>query len=120
MNLLAGAGASAILVALYYALASRGKKYPPGPKPHWLLGNALDMPLDRIWETFTEWRKIYGEYPVSFTPKLLNLDIGDVVYLNALGQPMIILNSHRACMDLLEKRSIVYSDRPRFVMLIEV
>lgn len=36
---------------------------------------------------------------------------GDVVYLDALGQPMIILGSHEAAADLLEKRSAIYSDR---------
>ena len=36
---------------------------------------------------------------------------GDVVYLDALGQPMIILGSHETAVELLEKRSANYSDR---------
>ncbi|TBU23431.1 O-methylsterigmatocystin oxidoreductase [Dichomitus squalens] len=36
---------------------------------------------------------------------------GDIVYLDALGTPMIILGSHEASIDLLEKRSSIYSDR---------
>jgi hypothetical protein len=37
-----------------------------------------------------------------------------------MGQPMVILNSRDACIDLLEKRSSIYSDRPRLVMLNEL
>ena len=33
------------------------------------------------------------------------------MYLDALGQPMIVLGSHEAALDLLEKRSSNYSDR---------
>ncbi|KAI1790108.1 cytochrome P450 [Ganoderma leucocontextum] len=36
---------------------------------------------------------------------------GNVVYLNALGQPMIILGSHEVASELLDKRSANYSDR---------
>ncbi|KAJ8457352.1 hypothetical protein ONZ51_g11586 [Trametes cubensis] len=41
----------------------------------------------------------------------LNDEYGDVVYLNALGQPMLVLGTHAAAVDLLEKRSALYSDR---------
>ena len=37
---------------------------------------------------------------------------GDIVYLNVLGQQMIILNSSKAAFDLLDKKSATYSDRP--------
>ena len=33
------------------------------------------------------------------------------MYLDVLGQPMIILGSHEVAIDLLEKRSANYSDR---------
>ena len=38
------------------------------------------------------------------------------MYLDVLGQPMIVLGSHEAAADLLEKRSANYSDRQTFVM----
>ncbi|KAI0357869.1 CyP450 monooxygenase [Trametes cingulata] len=41
---------------------------------------------------------------------------GDVLYLDAFGQPMIILGSHEAANELLEKRSANYSDRMPSVM----
>ena len=46
--------------------------------------------------------------------------IGDVNYLEVLGQSLVILNSYAACKDLLEKRSGIYSSRPRFVLLSEL
>jgi len=42
--------------------------------------------------------------------------IGDVTYINVLGQETIILNSHKAAVDLLDKRSATYSDRPVLMM----
>ncbi|KAF5382531.1 hypothetical protein D9615_002807 [Tricholomella constricta] len=44
----------------------------------------------------------------------LGKQYGDVVYLHVLGKPMIVLNSVKAAVDLLEKRSSNYSDRPDF------
>ena len=41
---------------------------------------------------------------------------GGVTYINVLGQEMVILNSSKAAVDLLDKRSVIYSDRPIVVM----
>ena len=41
---------------------------------------------------------------------------GDIVYLNALGQSMLIVGSYKVAHELLEKRSANYSDRPQSVM----
>jgi hypothetical protein len=41
---------------------------------------------------------------------------GEVMYLEVLGQTMIILDSYRAAMDLLDKRGSIYSDRPKFIV----
>lgn len=35
----------------------------------------------------------------------------DVLHLSAAGDNIIILNSHKAANDLLEKKSNIYSDR---------
>ena len=45
---------------------------------------------------------------------------GDVVHLEIFGKDMIILNTFEAAQDLMERRSAIYSDRPRFVMLAEL
>ncbi|KAH8663471.1 cytochrome P450 [Tricladium varicosporioides] len=41
----------------------------------------------------------------------------DVIYVNLLGQPVIILNSAKSAVDLLDKRGAIYSDRPPFALL---
>ena len=46
--------------------------------------------------------------------------IGDVTYINALGQEMIILNSSKAAVEILDKRSANYSDRPVIMMCGEI
>ena len=46
--------------------------------------------------------------------------LGDVGYINVLGQDTIILNSSKAAVDLLDKRSANYSGRPTFTMLGEI
>ena len=42
---------------------------------------------------------------------------GDIIYLEALGQPIIILNSVKTVGDLFERRSALYSDRPETVFI---
>jgi hypothetical protein len=42
------------------------------------------------------------------------------MYLDAAGQPTIVLNSLKSNFELLERRAIKYSSRPRFIMLQEI
>ena len=42
------------------------------------------------------------------------------MYLDAAGQPTIVLNSLRSAMELLEHRASNYSDRPRLIMAQEI
>ena len=37
------------------------------------------------------------------------------MYLNALGQPMIVINSFKPAFELLERHAGIYSDRPRSI-----
>ncbi|KAF8883964.1 cytochrome P450 [Infundibulicybe gibba] len=77
---------------------------PPGPKGLPIIGNLLDTPTHKSWVEFGEWSKTHG----------------DIMHLNILGQSIIILCSTRRTTDLLEKRSSIYSDRPRMPMLVEL
>jgi hypothetical protein len=43
-------------------------------------------------------------------------EYGPLVYVEALGQPMLIINTQRIALDLLEKRGAIYSDRPYLAM----
>ncbi|KJA25593.1 hypothetical protein HYPSUDRAFT_37635 [Hypholoma sublateritium FD-334 SS-4] len=83
---------------------SRGYPLPPGPRPLPVLGNLFDMPLHYPWKKFLEWKEPYG----------------DLVYVEALGNRTLCLNSIEAVNDLLVKRASHYSDRPTLVMVGEL
>jgi hypothetical protein len=38
-----------------------GLPLPPGPKGYPLIGNLFDMPVDKAWIVYDEWRKTYGK-----------------------------------------------------------
>ncbi|TFK33689.1 cytochrome P450 [Crucibulum laeve] len=78
---------------------------PPGPKGLPLIGNLFDMPSSSEWLTYAEWGKKYNS---------------EIVYANVAGTSIVILNSAYAAKELLEKRSAIYSSRPRLVMLTEL
>lgn len=42
------------------------------------------------------------------------------MYLNAAGQPTIVLNSLKSNFEILERRATNYSDRPRNIMVQEI
>ncbi|KAJ7612732.1 cytochrome P450 [Roridomyces roridus] len=90
--------AGALLVGGIVCLRPRrGPSLPPGPPAHPLTGHFLLMPTRSVATTFHEWSKAYG----------------DVMYLQVLGRRMVILDSHAAAVELLDKRGAVYSDRPK-------
>ncbi|KAG1729789.1 cytochrome P450 [Suillus lakei] len=70
--------------------------YPPGPPGLPLIGNVLDMPQVKPWLTFAEWGKKYG----------------NILHVELLGQHMIVLNSSKVAVDMLDKKGSIYSGRP--------
>ena len=38
-----------------------GLPLPPGPKSYPLIGSLFDMPVDKPWVAFDNWRKTYGK-----------------------------------------------------------
>ncbi|KAK0200101.1 cytochrome P450 [Desarmillaria ectypa] len=90
------------VASIYFlqCIISRRRSLPPGPRGLPLIGNVFDMPSDRPWLTFAKWSDIWG----------------DVCSLSMFGQSFIVLNSHRAAYALLDKRSVIYSERPKMVM----
>jgi hypothetical protein len=45
---------------------------------------------------------------------------GEVMYLDGAGQPIVVFNSLKPAYELLERRSGNYSDRPRYIMALEI
>ena len=44
----------------------------------------------------------------------------DIMYLNALGRPILIFNSLKAATELLDRRAYMSSDRPRLIVANEI
>ncbi|KAI0743502.1 cytochrome P450 [Daedaleopsis nitida] len=80
----------------------RHAQLPPGPRPLPFLGNLLDLPKEHPWVTYRDWAAKYG----------------DIVGLRLPGgQALVILHTHQAAVDLLDKRSAIYSDRPKSLVV---
>ncbi|KAH9478540.1 Cytochrome P450 monooxygenase [Psilocybe cubensis] len=73
------------------------KKYPPGPMGIPFFGNLFQLSKQGL----NQWGHIYG----------------DMAYLKVFGQGILLINSHTAAIDLLHRRSTIYSDRPSFVVI---
>ncbi|KAA1474399.1 cytochrome P450 [Dentipellis sp. KUC8613] len=98
------------VLLLSYALyeiteySMRRRRMPPGPRGIPLVGNRHQMPVVKPWRQFAAWNKQYGP----------------VVSLFLGRTPVIVLGTAQAAWDLLEKRSEIYSSRPRFVVAGEI
>ena len=57
---------------------------------------------------------------ILLSPFLKRIRPGDLVYLNAAGQPLIIVNSQRAAVDLFDRRAGIYSDRPPLIVACDI
>ncbi|KAG1869506.1 cytochrome P450 [Suillus subluteus] len=88
------AGIGAYLVK--QVLNKNPTSYPPGPRGWPLVGNIQDIPQIKPWLTFTEWGKKYGA----------------ISHVEVLGHHIIVLNSVKSAVDMLDKKGALYSDRP--------
>lgn len=79
---------------------------PPGPKGLPLVGNVADLPPPGTQE-WVHWRKHKDLY-------------GPISSLTVLGQTIVILNDHETAIEVLDKRSSVYSDRPTLAFATEM
>ncbi|EJF55960.1 cytochrome P450 [Dichomitus squalens LYAD-421 SS1] len=93
--LLSVAFASAFWKVLQISSRRRRLPLPPSPPSYPIIGNIFDVPTKDMHVAFRD----------------MNVKYGDIVYLNVCGQPMIVLGTHEAATDLLEKRSANYSGR---------
>ncbi|KAJ6502263.1 cytochrome P450 [Mycena sanguinolenta] len=82
-----------------FLLRSRGAPLPPGPRP-WLGVLALPSGTDKEWVTYGKWAEKWG----------------DITSVTAFGQTVVVLNSFKTAVEMLDKKSSNYSDRPVFQM----
>ena len=59
---------------------------------------------------------VHGSRPPLLTVCVNYVNLGDVLHLSVLGKSIVVLNTEEAAFELLDKRSAIYSDRPRFPM----
>ncbi|THH09649.1 hypothetical protein EW146_g8627 [Bondarzewia mesenterica] len=92
------ATAASLLLALAGIISKRARRppLPPGPKSSLFGLGSLWTPTSFPWRTYAEWRSLYG----------------DMIYIYAFGNPILILNSAKAAEELLDKRGSIYSSRP--------
>lgn len=94
-----------ILIGAIHAALSRTRRgdlpLPPGPPGEPVLGHLRVIPTNNPEYSYMKWSDEYKS---------------DILSFNVLGQPVIVLNSVQAAVDLLDRRGANYSDRPRFVL----
>lgn len=89
------------ILSVIYLLFTRKRRHPPpGPLPLPLIGNFHQVPPSRPWLGFEKWHKAYGP--------IISFKLGT--------QTFISLGSHKIAHDLLDKRSAIYSSRPRSII----
>ena len=89
---------------------------PPGPRGWPILGSFLEMPESFEWLHWSKFKGLYGEYIIRHSIVIIQTDIlaiGPVSSVTVLGKRVILLNSLKSCIDILEKKSSVSSGRPR-------
>ncbi|KXN82010.1 O-methylsterigmatocystin oxidoreductase [Leucoagaricus sp. SymC.cos] len=99
-----------LVIALVLHYYYRNRRYPklplpPGPPRLPIIGNALEIPQNYAYEYYAKMSQKYNT---------------DILYLEAFGQSIIVLNDLKTTEDLLNKRSANYSSRPHLTMLHEL
>ena len=88
------------ILFILYLLSRSEPRLPPGPRPLPILGNLHQAPRKNSWLEFKKWHEQYGP--------IVSFKLGQQVY--------VLLGTHKAARDLLDKRSSIYSTRPRSIV----
>ncbi|KAF8484313.1 cytochrome P450 [Gautieria morchelliformis] len=114
-----------LLLVLTWIVATSIRMYflrlrmPPGPAGLPIVGNTFEMPTELPWIRFAELGKKYGTWMHSESVWLADqtlISTGPVISFMAAGCPVVVLNDHKSSYELLDRRSTLYSHRPRFIM----
>lgn len=115
-----------VVVFLIYCFSKTRQRLRslPGPRGWPILGNIFDIPTEYQWKTFAQWGEKYGKptaHPSCTPPKLVPpTPPGPLTSVSVLGQRIVIINSAQVAVELLDRKSLIYSDRPRMVMIGEM
>ncbi|GJJ14345.1 hypothetical protein Clacol_008609 [Clathrus columnatus] len=93
-----------LAVAIVYLLLNRRLdkgRLPPGPRGLPIVGAVVEVPKEKEWITYYEWKKQYGP----------------IVGLHVFGQRIVLLNTPKVVQEVLNSRNGIYSYRPPFPML---
>ncbi|KAH9008693.1 cytochrome P450 [Lactarius deliciosus] len=95
-------GFSGLGLFVMHARRYSKRPYPPGPSRLPIVGNLFSMPSREEWVTYKKWSDKCGS---------------DVTHVDVMGSHIVILNSIQSANELLNKRSSIYSDRPKKVVM---
>ena len=93
------------VLVTYIQMLRQRASLPPGPFPWPVVGNVLQLSKSKPWLQFKEWSRANNN-------GLLTIWIGRT--------PTIVCNDAWSASDLMEKRSSIYSSRPKYVIFGDV
>lgn len=103
----------------HWRARTRGRPLPPSPKRLPIVGNMLNMPRSRQWVGYRDLSRQLGEQDRALLRNLglTGLVEGDIVYLQVLGQSIMVLGSPEVIFEYLDKRSANTSSRAQTPMI---
>ena len=110
-----------VILTVHYA-RSPWRHVPPGPKRLPVLGNALQL-QDKAWMFGRDCKRDFGAFCLLRAGSVtlqVDRNTEHMMYLNALGQPILVFNSLKSAFGLLDRRANIYSDRPRLTVAHEI
>jgi len=93
----------------------RRRHLPPGPTMWPIIGNTLIIPLTNVHKFYKDLGRKIGWFLHVCEPTHILICVAyigsKIMYLEALGQSIVVINDITIAQDLLDKRSTIYSSR---------